>query len=208
VTRQRELQRNPTGATHMSWRAAKSPGFRGIIRLARASLLMAFDHDADRETASLPTRRNTGSAANPGPELTTYEASRRSTKCSSSDVFRRARRTFNVPIHSEDAGERLLANLCLDYGSPGTEGHHGSDRFALHGNVTDREISIPWTAAKSETIGCHTVSIVVAHLSSYSTNIQISVEKKTQPSLRGGELEPGCERVEHAARLPERAEYP
>jgi hypothetical protein len=81
--------------------------------------------------------------------------------------------TFKVPIRSEDAGETLLANFWLDYGSANPK--FINSQFippSTYNDTTDRSITFPWTNVSTDDAGCHTFSMVVAHVSSFPMNPQ------------------------------------
>jgi len=83
--------------------------------------------------------------------------------------------TFTVPMRSEDNGEQLFANFFLDYGS--------TRRVFLHGqpvspgtlsDPSDRSISFSWQAIDpTRDAGCHTITALVAHQSSFTSDLQI-----------------------------------
>jgi len=74
--------------------------------------------------------------------------------------------TFTVPVRSEDAGESLEANFWLDYGTMNPVFLLGQlIPPSTYNDTSDREISFQLPVAGIPG-NCHTLSIIVAHLSS------------------------------------------
>ncbi len=83
--------------------------------------------------------------------------------------------TFTVPVQSEDNGERLFANFFLDYQAQAAK----ASLFPL-GEVnvppasfnddTDRSITFVWSGVNTPPPGCHTLTMIVAHESTYVLN--------------------------------------
>ncbi len=76
---------------------------------------------------------------------------------------------FNVPIQSEDAGEYLRALFFLDYGTPGESKLLGQTIPPSTYDNTGRSATLPWVPTRVSA-GCHFVTLVVAHTSSFQTN--------------------------------------
>jgi len=81
--------------------------------------------------------------------------------------------TFTVPVRSEDNGERLIANFFIDYGSP-TASFVGDVIVnpATFVDDSDRFITFVWQSLNSQLPGCHTMTLIVAHQSSYTRDTQ------------------------------------
>ncbi len=76
---------------------------------------------------------------------------------------------FNVSIQSEDAGEALRALYFLDYGTLGQRKLVGQTIAASTYDNTGRSATLQWVPA-NVTDGCHFVTLVVAHASSFLTS--------------------------------------
>ncbi|HKO47058.1 MAG TPA: hypothetical protein VJV79_05005 [Polyangiaceae bacterium] len=76
---------------------------------------------------------------------------------------------FNVPIQSEDAGEALRALFFLDYGTLDQRKLQGQTISASTFDNTGRAATLDWIPMQVSA-GCHFVTLVVAHGSSFQSN--------------------------------------
>jgi hypothetical protein len=86
--------------------------------------------------------------------------------------------SFTVPVRSEDQGEQLLVNFWRDYGTSSVK--FIDSKFiapSVYNDTSDREVSFSWNAVSADDNGCHTVSMVVAHLGSYTTPQLLDTKK-------------------------------
>jgi hypothetical protein len=107
------------------------------------------------------------------PELSAYSAKPSVSQVVIVQTPSPATPTFKVPIRSEDAGETLLVNFWLDFGS--ARAKFINSQFvtpSTYSDTTDRFITFLWTNVSAADAGCHTFTMVVAHLSSFPTNPQ------------------------------------
>ncbi len=75
---------------------------------------------------------------------------------------------FNVPVQSEDAGEALRALFFLDYGTPAQLKLVGKTIPASTFDNMGRTATLDWVPI-NVTTGCHFVTLVVAHSSSFQS---------------------------------------
>jgi hypothetical protein len=74
---------------------------------------------------------------------------------------------ISVPVRSEDAGEDLIAHFFIDYGTASPDIALNNQTIpASTYNDTGREVTFEWTV-KVAPPGCHLLSLVVAHRSSF-----------------------------------------
>ncbi|HEY4102429.1 MAG TPA: hypothetical protein VGM44_01010, partial [Polyangiaceae bacterium] len=104
---------------------------------------------------------------------------------------------LTVPVRSEDAGEELSAIFFLDYGTLNSFPVNQQTISASTFDVSDREISFSWTVVLHDACpggqqcpsppqACHTLTLVVAHHSSFESNdatTLIPAKAKTDASL-------------------------
>ena len=77
---------------------------------------------------------------------------------------------FNVPFRSEDAGEKLLARLRVNYTLPNEEGAGERPLNASTFDDESRAATLSWVPSKREVDpGCQQLSLLVAHDSSITT---------------------------------------
>jgi hypothetical protein len=165
----RDRARVATGLSRFLAATREKPGF---LRLAWQSLawlsimtLVTSCVVADPPQYSDPVRTR--------PELSSYSAKPPISLVVIIPTPSPATPTFKVPIRSEDAGETLLANFWLDYGS--AKQKFINSQFippSTYNDTTDRFITFLWTNVSADDAGCHTFSMVVAHVSSFPTNPQ------------------------------------
>lgn len=106
------------------------------------------------------------------PELSAYSATPAVYQVLVIQSSLSSRPTFHVPVRSEDAGEKLIATLWRDYKSANPKFINGLKvPPSAYNDTSDRFIELSWTGLNSsDDKGCHTVSMVVAHDSSFPTN--------------------------------------
>jgi hypothetical protein len=69
---------------------------------------------------------------------------------------------FNVPVRSEDLGDRLVATLVLDFRLEGERRlTSGFGDFGTFFSDRQRSIGVVWKTG--EVIGCHQVTLIVTH---------------------------------------------
>jgi hypothetical protein len=79
--------------------------------------------------------------------------------------------TFTVPVRSEDGGEELAAVFWEDYGTASTSSRVFSSQYkpaSTYDDVGRSITSTPFSVGALDT-GCHTVTLLVAHISSFSS---------------------------------------
>jgi hypothetical protein len=76
--------------------------------------------------------------------------------------------TFNVPVSSEDAGDKIIGLLLLDYAGQDdlTDIARGEAPAATLDDV-DRNLIVDWPVAASATKGCHRLTLLVTHRDNY-----------------------------------------
>jgi hypothetical protein len=134
-----------------------------LSRLARLSLLLLTVSVlvpgcilADAPQYVTPSQR--------APVLSLYQAS--PTLLEILDVKTGDRVSINIPVRSEDAGEQLLGLLFSDYGTAVSR----EQGFSFLGPSTyDKPRPFPLVSQplSFDTNGCHTLSLLVGHLSSF-----------------------------------------
>ncbi len=159
-------------ATRLSQQAREAAGKSGAFALAQRSLLALASMTlisscivADPPTYTDPTQTR--------PELRAYLAKPPIYQVVSIQLPQVGIPSFTVPVRSEDNGERLLANFFLDFESTRVSPLGG--QIIAPGTLndpTDRSISFAWTTVNGASAGCHTITMVVAHESSFTTNPQ------------------------------------
>jgi hypothetical protein len=161
-------------ATRLSRHSRAVPGKRALLSLAWPSLqwLSIMTLVSSCIVADPPTYTDPGVTR---PELAAYGAKPPVylvVVVQSSDMP-----TFSVPVRSEDAGDQLVANFYLDYGTSNAT-YLGNQLLppSTYNDTSDREISFTWTTVAAFSTqsqkGCHSVSAVVAHFKSFSMNTQ------------------------------------
>jgi len=177
VTLCREPQTQPKGATRLSWWWSSSrPNWRRL-RLACESLLVlsimtqvasCIVADPPQYTDPVQTR----------PELAVYSAKPSVYQVVVVQTPSASSPSFTVPVRSEDAGEQLLVNFWRDYGTSSKK--FIDSKFiaaSTYDDTSDRAISYTWTTVSLDDSGCHTFSMVVAHLDSYQTPQVLDTKK-------------------------------
>ena len=76
--------------------------------------------------------------------------------------------TFSIPVLSEDAGHDLKAYAFTDYGVVGVERLVSGQTIPASTSEQSREIAFVWRPDVSN--GCHIVTIIVGHESSFKAN--------------------------------------
>ena len=78
---------------------------------------------------------------------------------------------ISVPVRSEDAGEVLRGAFFVDYGV-GSPGQIQNVQEVPASTYADdgRAFTLDWTVPKLANSGCHLLSLIVAHVSSFRSN--------------------------------------
>jgi hypothetical protein len=79
---------------------------------------------------------------------------------------------FYVPFHSDDQGERVFFNLHVDYKGRDIPLAPQNPLPPATIDVDKRAISTEWTVDGSIPAGCHQITLLVAHESSWEYNTQ------------------------------------
>lgn len=79
---------------------------------------------------------------------------------------------FKIPVRSDDQGENLFWVLYLDRTFTGELAVEDAEVPASTIDDTTRYVQYPWPADNRYSKGCHTLSFVVAHKSSWSNDAQ------------------------------------
>ncbi|HEY4159966.1 MAG TPA: hypothetical protein VGM29_17765 [Polyangiaceae bacterium] len=89
---------------------------------------------------------------------------------------------LNVPVRSEDAGEQLFAVPWVDYGTPQqrliTVFRIGASTY----DDSTRAVGYSWSADGLGS-GCHRLSLLVAHESSFDSNLQVISSRKSDVAI-------------------------
>jgi hypothetical protein len=80
---------------------------------------------------------------------------------------------FKIPLRSDDQGEWLLWVLSVDRTFTGEKPAFRGDVPPSTLDDTNRYVEAPWSVDSSYSKGCHTLSIVIAHLSSWNRSNQV-----------------------------------
>lgn len=181
----------PKAATRLSRRSPVESGFARLFRVARESLLwlsvmfvvsscIVADPPQFTDPVQTPPELNGYLASPPLSQVVTINT------MSSGSATMLVGPTFTVPVRSEDAGVDLVAIFWQDYGSSSQRLINSQSVSASTYNDTGRSItSLPYTVDASLT-GCHTVSLVVAHITSFEqkNNLQLDLTKaKTDAAI-------------------------
>lgn len=154
-------------ATPLSRRARRLIGKRPGFGLAQQSLVAVLSMTvvsscivADPPTYTDPTQTR--------PALNAYSATPQVFQVLVIQLPTTTAPSFTVPVRSEDNGEGLNANLIVDYGSTNAF-RAASTRVApaSFNDDTDRFITLTWAAVNQAAPGCHTVTLIVAHESTF-----------------------------------------
>lgn len=156
----------PRTATRLSYRGLQLCWVRPVWRLAWGSLLLgSMTFLTSCIVADPPQYTNPGQTA---PQLNSYLADPPISQVL--PVYSNSiGATFSVPVRSEDAGEDLSAVFWEDYGtaSPSSRVFNSQRLTAATYGETGRIVtSIPFTVGATDR-GCHTVSLIVAHINSF-----------------------------------------
>jgi hypothetical protein len=160
--------------TRLSRQIRKMPEISGVLGLAWRSLSLAsiMLFAGSCIVADPPEYRAPGQTR---PVLNTYGAVPTQTQALILDASagKQPKTTFTVQVRSEDAGEPLRAVLFLDYQmKPGEQRINSLPVPASTYDNVDRFISFEWTPYVT---GCHFVTLVVAHQSSFLKGDEIQL---------------------------------
>ncbi|HEY2410484.1 MAG TPA: hypothetical protein VGI10_30975 [Polyangiaceae bacterium] len=89
---------------------------------------------------------------------------------------------INIPVRSEDAGEQLFGVLWLDYGTLQSQLEGVSRVSASTYDDSTRTVGHPWPADGLSS-GCHRLSLLVAHESSFDGNLQVIPARKSDVAI-------------------------
>lgn len=161
-------QRAAKSATALSGRALCGARTPGLLCLARLSLLtglsMLFASGcivADPPEYQDPVRTR--------PVLDVYQASPTTSLVlvvNTNDVVK-----ISVPLRSEDAGEQLTGVFLVDYNAGSSGLLQNVQKIAPSTYTNDqRAVTLDWTVPMLARKGCHLLSLIVAHESSFKAN--------------------------------------
>jgi hypothetical protein len=169
VKRWQKNQTPPDAATALSRIARSVRKNRGLSRLAWQSLLWLSIMTlvtscivADPPQYTDPARTR--------PELSAYGAIPSVYQAVIIQTPSASTPSFSVPVRSEDVGEELNANFIEDYGASQKIIYNLVIAPSTYDDTSDRKITFFWTSVSSEDTGCHTISILVAHRTSFPTS--------------------------------------
>ncbi len=161
-------QRAAKAATALSGRAPRRRRIAGVLRLARLSLLgssiMLLASScivADPPEYQSPARTR--------PALDVYKATPTTSLVlvvNTNDLVK-----ISVPLRSEDAGEQLTGVFLVDYNAGSSGLLQNVQKIAASTYANDqRAVTLDWTVPSLPVHGCHLLSLIVAHESSFMLN--------------------------------------
>ncbi|MEP7051256.1 MAG: hypothetical protein ABJB12_12930 [Pseudomonadota bacterium] len=162
-------------ATALSGRTREKARSAAVLRLARVSLLgslmLLFASScivADPPEYESPVRTS--------PLLDVYAASpptSRLIQANKNDLIK-----FSVPLRSEDAGEGLRGVFLVDYNTPSELLQNTQELAAsTYSDNNLRTVTLDWTVPTLKS-GCHLMTLIVAHLSSFKHNPSTVLDPK------------------------------
>ncbi len=161
-------QKVGVAATALSGRARGKARSAAVLRLARASLLgtsmmllVSSCIVADPPEYQSPARTR--------PSLDVYQASPptyRVMLVNKNDLVK-----ITVPLRSEDAGEGLRGVFLVDFNTGSSELLQNTQEIAASTYAdTLRTVTLDWTVPSLPRSGCHLLTLIVAHHSSFKAN--------------------------------------
>ncbi|MEO8980149.1 MAG: hypothetical protein ABI548_11275 [Polyangiaceae bacterium] len=139
-----------------------------ILRLARVSLFCGWIMllASSCIVAGPPENRN---PAQTRPTLDVYQATPSASRVlvvHTNDLVK-----ISVPLRSEDAGEALRGVFLVDYNAGSLGLLQNSQDIAASTYADDgRQVTLDWTVPSLPPPGCHLLSLIVAHDSSFGSN--------------------------------------